>query len=469
MIVYILHIIICQLLFLTIYELLLKKETFFNMNRWYIIGSVIISFFLPLIEIDFFSRVTANVSPIIELPDIIINNANTSKSFDEENYSIFNYISLTTGIWVVGFLVFLYLFIRKLKKLNDIKKTGTVSLSGNTTIISLPNSTAGFSFLNTIYIGNLLSEEQRETVLQHEQIHLKERHSIDLLFFELLKIFFWFNPLTYMFQNRLVVLQEYIVDQKMMFYKNKSSYYQSLLSEVFQTDGISFINTFFNHSLIKKRIIMLQKRESKKIALLKYLMVLPITVGMLFFTSCSKKTSEPEITENSSEIIRNIEALKTAIAEKGNMTKEEMESLKVLMALTSESGIDAPEFKDITHLIEIPIGVVDQAPTYPGCEGTTDNKALQACLAKNIQDLFMKEFNTKLANELNLSGNIKIMTSFKIDSFGKINDIVAKNEHELLRNEAIRVLSKIPTMKPAKHDGVNVTVPYIQPIIFAIR
>lgn len=471
--IYIFQIIVYQLLFLMVYDLLLKRETFFNTNRWYLIGSVLLSFFLPLIKVDFFKQFTANTTPIFELPEVIINNAATPLvSNIEENTSLFSGLSIAYGIWLIGFLVFLFLFLKKIKKLHDIKKTGTVISSEAITIVSLPNTSTGFSFMNTIYIGDSLSEQQRETILQHERIHINERHSFDLLFFELLKIFFWFNPITYILQNRLVVLQEYIVDQKMIMYKNRSSYYQSLLSEVFQTDGISFINTFFNHSLIKKRIIMLQKTKSKKIVQLKYLVVIPVIYGMLFLSACSEHANGQEMTQSnskeSSDIIKNIEALKESIAAKGNMTKEEKESLKVLMALTADSGISDPQFKDITHLIEIPFGVVDQVPAYPGCEGA-DNKSLQACLAKNIQELFMKEFNTKLANDLDLSGNIKIMTSFKIDANGNVTDIKAKNEHASLRDEAIRVLSKIPAMKPAMHDGVAVAVPYVQPIVFAIE
>lgn len=469
---YIFQIIIFQLLFLIVYDLFLKRETFFNTNRWYIVGSVILSFFLPLIKIDFFKQITGDTAPVFQLPEVMINNTATPLASTIEETTWYSEFTIAHGIWFIGFLVFLFLFLQKVKKLHNIKKSGTVISSEAITIVSLPNTSTGFSFMNTIYIGESLSEQQRETILQHERIHIHERHSIDLLFFEILKIFFWFNPIIYILQKRLVVLQEYIVDQKMVMQNNRSSYYQSLLSEVFQTDGISFINTFFNHSLIKKRIIMLQKTKSKKIVQLKYLVVIPVIYGMLFLSACSEKANGQEIAQDnakeSSEIIKNIEALKESIAAKGNMTKEEKESLKVLMALTSEAGINDPQFKDIIHLIEIPFSVVDQVPAYPGCEGA-DNKLLQACLAKNIQELFLKEFNTKLANELDLNGNIKIMTSFKIDANGKVTDIKAKNEHASLRDEAIRVLSKIPTMKPAMHDGVAVAVPYVQPIIFAIN
>ena len=92
-----------------------------------------------------------------------------------------------------------------------------------------------------------------------------------------------------MYQNRIKTLHEYIADAKAVKQNNKVGYYQSLLNQVFETNNLSFTNTFFSKSLIKKRIAMLQKSKSKQIKLLKYALLIPVIFGMLFYVSCEKE------------------------------------------------------------------------------------------------------------------------------------------------------------------------------------
>src|SRR5690606_37225068 len=139
-------------------------------------------------------------------------------------------------------------------------------------------------------IGKQLVKEERETILKHEWVHVKQKHSLDMLFFEILRIFFWFNPFIYMYQNRISVVHEFLADAEAVKY-NKTQYYQNLLSQVFHTRQVSLINPFFKESLIKKRIVMLQKSESKQIQLVRYALLIPMVFGMLIYSSCSDENN----------------------------------------------------------------------------------------------------------------------------------------------------------------------------------
>ncbi|NQX84564.1 MAG: M56 family metallopeptidase [Flavobacteriaceae bacterium] len=138
----------------------------------------------------------------------------------------------------------------------------------------LKNSTAAFSFFNYVFIGENL--EEKDIVLRHELVHVRQKHSLDLLFFEILRVLFWYNPLIYIYQSKLRVLREYIADKETLKTQNKANYYQNLLTQIFDTKQVSFINTFSQKSLIKKRIVMLQKSKSNKLNLTKYLVLLPL-------------------------------------------------------------------------------------------------------------------------------------------------------------------------------------------------
>ncbi|MFK5983605.1 MAG: M56 family metallopeptidase [Flavobacteriaceae bacterium] len=483
MIHYILQIIAFQLLFLIVYDLFLKKELYFNWNRVYLILTPILSFILPLIKVDFIQK---NIPSeyIIQLPAVILgtSSSNEMTTIILDEVTIFGSSGISTGtiiqlIWLTGMLVSLGFFIFKLYKIYQLKRNGTITKINKTTIVSLPKTDASFSFLNTIFLGESLSEEQKETIVLHEKIHIKERHSFDLLFFEAIKIIFWFNPLMYVFQNKMTLLQEYIADEKTASVKGKKAYYNKLLSQIFQTESISFINTFFNHSLIKKRIIMLQKSKSNRIAKFKYLLLLPIIGVMLVYTSCTQETSaqgqssqiSKASTSSESDIIKNIEALIKSIEVKGNMTEEEDNALKALVVLFDGNKLENHYYDEtkVKDLLYLPFGTIEKVPTYPGCTGT--NEELKKCMTKMITTFVMNEFNIETTSNLGLTGKQRISVQFKIDRFGNIVNVRARAPHPSLEAEALRVVSKLPKMEPGKQDGKTVGVLYSLPIIFKIE
>ncbi|RLJ65679.1 TonB-like protein [Lacinutrix venerupis] len=305
---YILQTIIFQLLFLMVYDVFLKNETFFNWNRFYLLTSALLSVILPFVKIDGFKTIIPQ-KYIFSLPEVIIGN-NTS------NVITLNEVFLNTQkatlyfsfnwsyILYLGSCIAIILFLIKLYKIAIIAYKNPKVKFEKALLIELSNSKHAFSFFNYIFIGKDINTEDKQTILAHELEHVKEKHSIDLLFFEILKIVFWFNPLIYLYQNRIADLHEFVADAKAVKSSSKTNYYQNLLSQVFDTQKVSFINSFFKQSLIKKRIIMLSKSKSKQIHLAKYLLVFPMVIGMLFYTSCSnedKLSNSVEETSNLSE------------------------------------------------------------------------------------------------------------------------------------------------------------------------
>ncbi|WP_299433669.1 M56 family metallopeptidase [uncultured Aquimarina sp.] len=480
MIHYILQIIAFQLLFLVTYDLFLKKETFFNWNRAYLLITPILSFLLPLIRLDFI-RQRIPTAYNIQLPEVLITDSPMQVHLLPEvvigsGSGLSNYLSLIPifgYLWYLGIAASLFLFIYKIFKIFKLRRSGTKINAKKITLVSLPNTNTAFSFFNTIYIGSDLSEIKKTNVIVHEKIHVKEYHSIDLIFFEILRILFWFNPLVYIYQNRMAMLQEYIADAKAIAETNKKEYYQDLLSQVFQTEKISFINTFFNHSLIKNRLVMLQKSKSRKIFQLKYLLLVPVVCMMLVYTSCTEDANAQSI-QNSENIdssksllIQKIEAVKEQIAVQGNVSPEEEKALKVLSALVS-GDISNEQYKDITDALEIPFGVIEKVPVYPGCENLSQTEA-KKCFSKNVSQLVGSQFNIKLGKTLGLKGRQKIKVKFKIDNKGNIVDIAARASLPQLETEAIRVINQLPKMTPGVQDGVNVSVMYSLPIVFDIK
>ncbi|MHA7055603.1 M56 family metallopeptidase [Aquimarina sp. M1] len=481
MIHFVLQILAIQLLFLVMYDLFLKKETFFNWNRAYLIITPILSCILPFVKIKFLQEYIPQ-QYIIQLPSVFIGNQNIREVSLYEvvignSASISEYLTFSKilmYLWCLGAIISFSIFCYKCYRILILKKTGNSSKLESIHLVAIPNSTIAFSFFNSIFIGESLSEVKKTNILLHEKVHIKEYHSLDLIFFEILRVLFWFNPLVYIYQSRMTMLQEYIADAKAIVETTKKEYYQDLLSQVFQTEKISFINTFFNHSLIKNRLIMLQKSKSKKIFQLKYLLLLPVISVMLVYTSCTEDANAQlandsnGVSKSESTILNNIAELKESIAAKGEMTEEERKALKGLLLLTTENGFSEPFFQDVVADAEIPFGVIEKIPVYPGCENLSQTEA-KKCFSKNVSQLVGNEFNTEVGKASGLTGRQKIYVKFKIDNQGNVVDVAARGPIPQFEVEAKRVINKLPKMTPGVQDGVNVNVMYSLPIVFEIN
>ncbi len=415
---YILQVLLYQLIFLIAYEIFFKKETFFSWNRYYLLISAGLSYILPLINIRSFAKYVKYFHGIQALNPVNLNyQADTSK------YTVLDttFINLTQ-IYIIGFGIMLLLFIWKLFQLLYKIHTHKVLNYSTYKIVLLKEKHVAFSFLNYIFISKAVFDQNPAPILAHELIHIKEKHSLDLLFFEIQKIVFWFNPLIYLYQHKIMLLHEYIADQKTLKTIPKQSFYENLLLQNFAIEKLPFINQYSNQTLLKKRIMMTTKKQSNPILKVKYLMVLPLIFTMLFMASCDK-------TDQS-----------------------------VRGQIPTESKIENTP-KTFT------LDQINKAPVFPGCEKLNDNNEIKACFSRKIREFVINNFDKKIMNDLP-AGKYKILTQFHVDYTGKVTNIKAKADVEKLKKEAIKVLKRLPDMQPAElADGQKVGLTYTLPII----
>ncbi|RIV73677.1 M56 family metallopeptidase [Flagellimonas aequoris] len=418
MITYILETLAFQLVFLLTYDLFLKKETFFQWNRLYLLTTFVLSLVLPWVKFEMLKTTMpqelGNVTIFLtQLDGVVLTPEGVETSF-------WSSIPWYYGVLAFGSILSILWFAHKLHQIGRLKRSGTIQQFPEYDKIIVKSSTLAFSFFRNIFLGTEIQKEKEANIIAHELVHVKQRHTLDLLFFELARIVFWFNPLTYVYQNRMAELHEFIADAQVV-KDNKREHFEMLLSEAFKTQHISFVNQFFNKSLIKKRIVMLQKKRSKAVWQLKYVLLLPLILGMLVYTSC--ETGKEENTE-------------------------EIDSSVSLKAIE-----------------EVPFAVVDEVPVFPGCEDAEDKRA---CFNEKIQEHIRKNFHyPEAAQEQGIQG--RVSTIFRIDPKGNIVDIKMRGPHELLEKETERILAKLPQMKPGKQNGEPVKVPFSIPITFKLQ
>ena len=419
MISYIIEALAFQLLFLIVYDAFLKRETFFQWNRVYLIGTFILSIVLPWIKIE--ALKTSVSEEFIVYPSFIwqIEGVEHTSATQAEESWLTN-LAPEYVVFGIGVLFAALWFCYKLYQIYLLKQKGTIRYYPNFTKVLVKKSELAFSFFKHIFLGDSIKKENQANIVAHEMVHIKQWHSLDLLFFELLRIFFWFNPLVYVYQKRIAELHEFIADA-IVAKSNKKEQYQLLLAEAFQTEHISFVNHFFKSSLIKKRIVMLSKTRSKKIYQFKYLLLIPLVLVMLLYTSC-------ELQDENEENLQSI-PLKT--------TNEE---------------------------VTVSFAAIDEVPIFPGCENVTDKKT---CFQESIEEHIRKNFNYPLEmQEQGIQG--RVSTVFTILKDGTISNIRMRGPDKMLEAEALRILERLPQMTPGEHEGKAVNVPFAIPIVFKL-
>ena len=468
---YIIKVLLFQTLFLAVYDLFLKRETFFQWNRFYLITTSVLAYVIPLVKIDRVQEIIPQ-EYVVLLPELVLNPSVVIK--EQLGQTITLFFVLKVVFWL-GVVIASILFALRLYKLVRLITTNEKEFTSSYYLVWLQNNKA-FSFFNYIFLGK--ETNNKTQIIEHELVHVKQKHSLDLLFFELQKIVCWFNPYSYLYQARISELHEFIADSKAIKKENKATYFNHLLAETFGVQNISFINPFFKHSLLKKRILMLNKNKSKQLQKLKYVLLIPVLAGMLLYTSCER--SEAEITKDASvqELLNELNAK----VDEQSLTEDEFNSLiKTMMKVTKKSrslikinkegeiisrGTKTQQISEMILGEGVPFAQIENAPIFPDCENTEDPKK---CLQENIQKFVGSKFNVNLIKNLSLEpGKKRVYVAFKIDKEGKVTEVRARGPHADLEREAIRVVKSLPKMIPGEYQGKKVAVKYTLPITLEV-
>ncbi len=291
---YLIQVVLFQFFFIIIYDVFLRKETFFNWNRAYLLVTPIMSFTLPFIRINAFEKASQN-NFVAYLPAVILN--------PQESIGKVMPISFTDYmpiILLLGMFIMLGLFLYKLTSLFILRHQSKTEKHASHTLVIIDKPGVIFSFFKEIFIDKSFLNQTHQHIIKHELIHITHYHSVDLLLFEILKIVSWFNPAIYIFQNRITELHEFIADAKTIEPHNKSDFFNSLLTTTFKVTKVDLSTNFYKHSLIKKRIMMTNKNKSKQVLKLKYLLLVPVLGSMLLYVSCN--ASRSSITKNATAL-----------------------------------------------------------------------------------------------------------------------------------------------------------------------
>jgi beta-lactamase regulating signal transducer with metallopeptidase domain len=284
-------------LFYVMYVLFLRKETFFKSNRLYLILGLISSFIFPLI--------TFTKTVWVESKPVIFDESISSNSIFVENIApiedTFNWNEVLIFVYLlISILVLIKITIEVVSFFKSIQNQDRKN-EENYTLINSSQHENPFSFFNYIIINHQqFSEEELNHILIHESIHVKQKHSFDVLFSRIICAILWINPVIWLYRKAIIQNLEFIADNEtFLIINNKHAYQKTLLKVVISNNQSTITNQFFQ-SLIKKRIVMLNTNQSHKKKSWKYAVILPFLIAftLLFQIETVAQTKETKVEEN---------------------------------------------------------------------------------------------------------------------------------------------------------------------------
>jgi len=301
------------------YVLFLKKETFFSHNRWFLVLGILTALILPLIEITVYIPVEPVVNSNIPTDFMYSSNELVAEKKPFEWSQLLNYIYIT------GVIIFLIQFLFQFGSLLFLLVKNAKNKDGIYTYVVVKSKVSPFSFFKWIvYNPSLFSDNELQLILNHEKVHVRQWHSLDILISRLFCVALWFNPLVWLYHKNIQQNLEYIADADVQKHTESSTEYQELLLKTsIGNTNINLTSNFYN-SLIKKRIVMLQKHQSKSINRWKTLVVLPFFALFLLSFNTREVLVETAIIGNTNEVTSTkVEALFTH-----KMSNERLDEIK---------------------------------------------------------------------------------------------------------------------------------------------
>ena len=274
MLVYIIKMIACSAAFYALYALLFRNEKMLVFNRFYLIASLLLSFIIPLISFTVYVNYSVNDTGV-----------SISQPVDTAPHWMDYGMITLAALSITGSTILLVRFVRNLASLKR-RTDSNDKLIGfkGAKIILLQEPVAPHSFLNTIFVNKDEYQDRHieNEVLEHELAHIKQKHSFDILFIELVQIFCWFNPVIYLYKRSVKINHELLADAAVVKQLGDVRSYQAiLLQRAIAQSSLALVSSF-NFSTIKKRMIMLTKNTNPYQGWARSISVLPMLAILLF-------------------------------------------------------------------------------------------------------------------------------------------------------------------------------------------
>lgn len=417
LIIYLLKANVALIIFYLAYIMWLRKLTFYKLNRYYLLFSLIFSSVYPLINLS------AWFAPALEIPGGILTVVPDWPQLQmaEEGMGMNGILGILFWIGVSVFGVLLLI------KLTGVWRIHLKSVPSSWKIYpyrKTQEKTAPFSFWKNIYLNPILhSEDQYDQIFKHEQVHVSQLHSLDILIAETALLLFWYNPICWLTGQAVKENIEFITDQKVLSSGIDKKSYQFSLLNIAISSTQPVLGNHFNIKNLKKRIIMMNKKQTSKMRLGTYVLIVPAVVfGSLIFGVSQAYESR--------EILKIVTAITPDISSDTLKKKPAIEKIEI--EIEKEESIN-PVIKEVEKTVII---LNDTVPAVGNPLVIVDGKNLPYELINTLAPDRIESINvlkgknaTSMHGEAGKNGVIEIVT--KIDNHVSVDILEDINKHTL--------------------------------------
>ncbi len=414
--------------FYLIYYLLLRRQTTFSTNRIYLLGRLLSSIIIPAIDIQIPGTAPLTIS-ILQIKEVVIT-SNLSKTKDWV-------INMDKIIYMIAFIscgVYFLWFAKQLWYIYKMLNNSLVKKKKHIYIVETKHNHA-FSFFNYIFINQNIPQTERKKIILHEKAHIQQWHTIDRLLIDLILVCQWFNPIAWLYRKSIIENHEFLADASTLKHGvNQIKYQQLLLNQLFRTNQVQFV-TYFNQSLIKKRIMMMTKNTNKKAERIRFFLALPlaliIAISFSFTGSLPKQVLKP----TTNNVLQALNNAVSPINQKDTITKSTVKKSKSRRVFV----------------------VLEENATFQG----GDMETFRAWILQNLN-------YPESAAKKGIQG--KVILSFIVEADGKIEEVrVLRGVDPVLDAEGIRVIKSSPAWVPGRQEGKAVAQQFTIPIAFKVQ
>ena len=406
-------------LFYAFYLLVMRRATFFRLNRVLLLAGSYLCLILPLFRIRTVSAsgITSGLIMVAE-GQAVAEEAPVAPAFPWKEALL--------CLFIAGAAVTLARYLISALKMSRIIRSGEAVKRDGCSLVLLEGNSSSFSWGNKVVMSRQDLAEN-PAIFTHELMHVRNRHSVDLVLFFPLQLLFWWNPLVWITREELRLVHEYEADEGVIQNGIDATQYQLLLVRKAVGEHRFSLASGFQHAKLKNRIEMMLKPSSSGWMRWSYLALVPVLAACMF--ACNPAKNSNNQAADSQDGASPADAQYTTIVADEAVPQQEA----------------------------IPYNLIENKPLFNG--GDANNFSLWV----NSQLKYPEELN-----EAAVEG--RLVLQFTVGADGVVRDVeVLKSVNELLDAEAVKVVSASPRWEPGQQDGSPVPVKYIFPIIFKVQ
>jgi TonB family protein len=429
LLIYLLKSSVCLGILYILYWAFLRKETFFALNRFYLLMAGFLSLVIP--GIPFQGIGGGTIDSIALLLDPVTVTIGKIKATAPGGSGGSEILSI---IYFAGAALVLASFTIRIRQLVIVIRRSKTRIAPGHRLVITDGDLSPFSFFRWIFLNeNSMVHQDIGTILAHEQVHMRQRHSIDLLFTEILKIVQWFNPFSWLTARELKNIHEYLADEGVIGNGIALPQYQQLILD--ESLGLRPVNLVSNFAVsrFKKRIIMMTKKRSGTWSMGKMLLALPVilTTWLVF----SANGNFGSVKEDNAMAVSPVNGMNSTAPD----TSE-----KMIRGKTASPAMGQ----------YVP-GPGDQQPVFPGGDDARTKFMLEnikypeAAIKDKAEGIVYVTFTVEKDGSVT---NAKVMRGFRLDC----------------DTEALRVVKSMPKWIPGKVKGETAAMSMVLPVKFAL-